>query len=745
MIKNESLHLLKKMNPTSLIRSFLGFGCSVGLLGAATFSPLLRVDQFGYPETATKVAVLADPVEGFNATESYTPGNTLEVRRVADDAVVFSGAPVAWNGGAVHAQSGDRVWWFDFSSVQTPGDYYVFDPSQDLASDDFTISDTVYLEILKQAVRMYFYQRSGFAKDAAYAGADWSDDAAFMGPNQDTECRARSDFLNEDLIRDLHGGWFDAGDFNKYTLWGARVVVDLLLAYDYYPHVFLDDYNIPESGNGIPDLLDEVKWEMDWLLRMQEDSGAVLGKVAVSGHQSASPASATTTRRYYGPVSTEATAACAGAFALGSKLFAEVGMDDYAATLRTAALKAWDWSQANPDFAYDDLDFGSADPTTDDYGRLVIRMGAAVHLFDLTGESRFRDFFDQNYEQSHAIQWWYFYPFEAQHQNNLVHYCTLEGATPSVVATIKGRMASSIDHEDYMQAITAQSDAYRAYLKDNDYTWGSNSIKSRNGTIYLNMNWLGVAPERATTFREVAAGYVHYLHGVNPMGKVMLTNMYDFGAVDSVNEMYHNWFGQGTDWDNVFTSPYGPPPGYLVGGPNKDYTGSLSEIKNQPIQKRYQDFNDGYPKNSWEITEPAIYYQSSYIRLLAAFIEASGYEMWRDQRDWAGTPPAEQSPEADPDGDQWSNFWEYASGEDPLQTGGTRFPELRIENGQTVMQLRNARPELEYRLEVSSDLDTWSEAAQAWRSDSDGEVRWTMPDDATRFLRPAAAEHSTLP
>ena len=84
-------------------------------------SEFIKIDQFGYRPNDQKIAVMSDPQTGFNAALSFTPGPTYEVRNWTTNAVVFSGTPVAWNGGATHSQSGDKVWWFDFSSVTTPG------------------------------------------------------------------------------------------------------------------------------------------------------------------------------------------------------------------------------------------------------------------------------------------------------------------------------------------------------------------------------------------------------------------------------------------------------------------------------------------------------------------------------------------------------------------------------------------------------------------------------------------------
>jgi hypothetical protein len=136
-------------------------------------------------------------------------------------------------------------------------------------------------------------------------------------------------------------------------------------------------------------------------------------------------------------------------------------------------------------------------------------------------------------------------------------------------------------------------------------------------------------PANAKDYRDASEGYIHYMHGVNPLGMVMLTNMYDYGAEKSVNEIYHGWFHDGTDFDNALSSLYGPPPGYVTGGPNPtyepdaSYPGDIIPPQNQPIQKSYKDWNTSWPENSWEITEPAIYYQAAYIKLLSKFVSST--------------------------------------------------------------------------------------------------------------------------
>jgi hypothetical protein len=145
-----------------LTTSYFSFAIPPG-----TFSKHIKIDQFGYLPNSKKVAVIVDPQVGYNAAESFNPStgaNQYQVRRWADDVVVLSGTLTAWNGGATHVQSGDRGWWFDFSSVTTEGSFYIYDVARAVGSYRFEIGGNVYGTLLKHAARMYFYQRVNQAK-----------------------------------------------------------------------------------------------------------------------------------------------------------------------------------------------------------------------------------------------------------------------------------------------------------------------------------------------------------------------------------------------------------------------------------------------------------------------------------------------------------------------------------------------------------------------------------------------------
>lgn len=612
--------------------------------GPVTVDNHIKIDQFGYRTNDKKIAVISNPQTGYNSTNTFTPGTSYQVRRWSDDAVIFSGSPSSWNGGATHTQSGDKVWWFDFSSCTTPDSYYVFDVTNNVGSYKFDISDCVYLTTMKQALRTYYYQRCGTPKVAPYAQSGWTDVSCHIGSLQDKDCRLYNN-TNSSTSKDLSGGWHDAGDYNKYVNFTFETMLDLMLAYSQNPTIWGDDYNIPESVNGIPDLLDEVKYELDWLLKMQNSDGSELSIVGEANSGSGSPPSSDNSQRVYGPATTSASFSASALFALGAIQYANIGQTAYANTLQTAAIKAWNWAVANPNVTFNNTGLiGAGEQEVSIYERSIRQMAAAVFLFANTGNTTYKTFIDNNYTQMHLIAWGYAYPFESGQQDMLLYYASLSNATVSVATAIKNAYKNSMQsgNTDNLPAYTNQTDAYRAYLSNNNYTWGSNTTKGRQGIMFGNMISYNLDVVNNTNYLNAALGFVNYFHGVNPTAFCYLSNMGNYGAENSINEFYHSWFADGSSlWDRVGTSTYGPAPGYVPGGPNPTYavdgccpagcaslnslcnTALVTPPLNQPVQKSYKDWNTSWPQNSWTITEPGIYTEASYIRLLSRFVSLS--------------------------------------------------------------------------------------------------------------------------
>ncbi len=604
-------------------------------------SPFIKVDQFGYLSASKKVAIISNPQGGFNAAQSFSPGtgtNQYQVRRWSNNVAVLIGSLQQWNNGQIHAQSGDQGWWFDFSDVTTPGSYYIYDTKNQVGSYRFEIGTKVYDKVLKQAVRMFYYQRVNYAKRATHAGK-WADGAAFDGPNQDRAARSVNDKGNPNTARDLHGGWFDAGDLNKYTTLAFDPVLQMLEAYRLNPTVFKDNYNIPESGNGVPDLLDEVKYEIDWLTRMQDATGTngLMLKVGVIDHNDVSPPSQDARPRYYVGECTSATIAGAGALALGGLVYRALpqpGLAAYGNNLVARAELAWERARvATQNYTVFQTECDSQEIKAGDADRSAQRQKnnlatAAVYLYEATGKPTYRTYVENHYAQVNAFIVGPSWPYEVANSFALLHYTTLPGVSSTVAQIIINRKASkqpAHNITDYQ----AKTDLYRAFMADRAYHWGSNYIRSNSGNVLLDFNSFDINKSDKAVYREAAEEYIHWLHGANPLGLVMLSNMYGYGAERSANEISHAWFDNGTKYDNAQTSSVGPAPGYLTGGPNKDYPlAAFSPPYGQPPQKAYRDWNTSWngslDEAAYQITEPAIYYQGGYVALLSRIIATGG-------------------------------------------------------------------------------------------------------------------------
>jgi hypothetical protein len=633
------------------------------------YTDFIVIDQFGYLPDSQKTAVIRNPKEGVDSNLSFNPGTVYHVIKEnggTSSQLAYQGAPV--HKFALDEDTGDEIWWFDFSSVTEPGRYYILDVQRNVRSFSFSIADNVYNEALKHAVRMFYYQRAAFSKEAKFAGEGWADGASHL---QSKQARYFYDRNNAATERDLSGGWYDAGDYNKYTAWTAQYIESMLESYRENPDVFGDNYNIPESGNGIPDIIDEVRFGMEHLLRKQNDSsfqltvrptgypnitnfdGSMISVLGVAHNPNSGPVapSQVTGASLYGPPNTTATYAAARAFALGGVVFEEWDKE-FAETLRNAATRAWNWAEANPNVMFQNnvasnnsqgLAAGGQEIESDSTAsRRENRAKAGLYMYEMTGNTSYLQPFEQNYEDFPPFSWWHLDHYRTNQILMYLQYINLDSANPTIVTAIRNRLNHGFNSSYSPNLIT---DGYRSFL--NDYPWGSNRAKSEMGITLHAWAENNMIPARNQELINAANDYVHYIHGVNPFNRVYLTNMNSYGAGKSLTSIYHEWFAPGSRWSKVGVSEVGPAPGYLAGGPNAGFNIERGDTNQQfpnnfwgytltphelqlathirnnlvgsPPAKMYMDINDGWPINTWEITEPHGGYQVAYIRLLSKF------------------------------------------------------------------------------------------------------------------------------
>jgi hypothetical protein len=585
-------------------------------------SQQIMVDQFGFRPADEKVAIFASPQEGFNAGTKYAPPAKASVRRADTGEDVLTVELKSWGNGQTDKTSGDKVWQADISALKAPGTYYMYDPENRVRSYTFRIADDVYLPVLKAAVRAYFYQRCGGDLPAANGGT-WNHPACHVGDKQDLTAELYTDGQAKGAPRDVHGGWHDAGDYNRYVPFTLDVVIPLLMAYESNPAAFGDDWNIPESGNGLPDILDEVGYECDWLLRMQLPDGSVCNRVTARGYkQGVSPEKDSATVRYYTQPTTWGTATFAADIACYARALAKFPKEaERVKALRAAAEKAWAFLEANPGMKpTDGSDHGRPSDAAGDAGcdgkagDTDRRVLAAVQLWLMDPQAKYEDFFKKFHKDMSAPTW--------------IQYALAPKADAALAGDVRAAI-KKVSDDMVIGPRKAARDAYRAYMPG--YWWGCNQSVSESGYRSVYAGKLGAGGAAEPEYRAAAEEYLHYLHGRNPLCFIFLTNMGPKGAkLSEANGAmcpFHYWFGAGTQWNGPST--LGPAPGLLEGGPNNGSGGApdwLSPPAKQPPSKSFKDWagnwNEAHhtTENSWAYTEPAIYYQARYVLLVAQFV-----------------------------------------------------------------------------------------------------------------------------
>ncbi len=628
---------------------FLVLG-SASLFGQAinTKKNYIRIDQFGYPITAKKKAIIAKAMEGFNAGAGIDLDATVPVvlRKVSDDTVAFEAMATLWNDGGTDALSGDSGWWFDFSKHCAAGTYYIEateEGGNKVASNVFEISNSVYDNILRVAVETFYYQRMAQDKTGAYgSGSRWTDGPWYLGAGQDTEAK----YLYGEETKDVSGGWIDAGDPNKYITFATTPVHQLLTTYQQHPELWNRlELRIPENTNALPDLLDEIKWELDWIQKMQNEDGTVHSKAGIrEDFNYVSPPSSDTRERWYAQTCPAAAITASGMMAHGAVVLRDFPSEAaYAETLLNRAELAWQAYTNAPDKAAicdnGEIEAGDADGPGDHYlsENVAEAVTAAVYLYEATGKAEYNDFVIANYNTVRPFVSGDWGVYRAHQSEAILYYTTLPNADGATANAIRSHKESARTREARGYVLNDDQDFYQV----NPYflNWGSNALLARQATDNYDYLNYGLDEGAHSEYEKTADGILHYFHGSNPLGMVFLSNMYDYGAEFSSDELWHTWFVPGGAYDGT-ANGVGPAPGFITGGVNPLANGGTkialggvvyqnASLGDQPGLKAYSDENNyigGASESPWALVEPAIYYQSSYIKLLANYVARNGGE-----------------------------------------------------------------------------------------------------------------------
>lgn len=522
------------------------------------------VNEVGYYSTATKRA------------------NAVNVKKVSlfkEDGSLVKEYDV--NEYSFEKLSGEDTAVIDFSDITEEGKYY-FSDNTGSESCHFAISQNPYSELSKAALKMFYFQRCGCELKEEYAGL-YTHKPCHISPVKY--------IYDTSKTFECNGGWHDAGDFGRYVTAGCVALAHLLYAFKLNPDAFKEEINIPESGNGIPDILNECRYELEWILKMQTSDGGVYHKCTSMTHTGFlmpedDPLPFITT-----PVSSIATADFAATCALAYGVYSDFDKD-FADRLKAAAFKAAKWLEVHPMLVFDE----PKDCTTGGYGDLCDldeRLWAETELYlidkDVKRINRINIYLDMNLNFT-SLGWMDVGGFAA--------LCVLSDVTAFPAIIYDQFKCVMIDEADRLLKVS-KANSYNVSMHPYNFKWGSNMVLLTGAMVLCIANNI----TGNNKYSEVIRFQIDYLLGRNAMDTSYVTGFGDHA--------FKNPHNRPTASDNIED----PIPGYVSGGPNQNHCDdySLANIKKDTApMKCYVDHIDSFSTN--EIT---IYWNSPLIFILA--------------------------------------------------------------------------------------------------------------------------------
>ena len=560
------------------------------MLAASVFAAAptldIKVDQVGYLINAAKVALVV----------AKAPAREFTLNQSKTGKVVFQGRlsePME------DSDSADRVQSADFTSWITPGSYYVDVPGVG-RSWDFEIGSNVYAKTWRLAMRSYYGQRCGAAVDlgpefptykhaACHAEGAYQASSGKSGPHAST------------------GGWHDAGDYGRYVVNSGISTGTPLWTYEMYaPKVRSVNLAIPESNDAVPDILNEIKWNLDWMLTMQDSDGGVWHKQTSEKFPGfVMPEQDKTVSYVIGTGKEPFKSSCAtGDFAAVMAVAGRVYVPfnpAFATRAVAAAEKAWAWLEKYPNVTFQN----PPGVETGGYGDGKCgdeRLWAAAELFRTTAKDDYNKYFVQNYAAFRLP------PDKAQPPDwpnvgflGFWTYAMAKGAEPTVVNNIRHDAIANAD--DILRRTVANG--YRTSMLQRDYVWGSNSVVANYGMQLLITDSL----VHNARYRAAAIEDLHYLLGRNPFSLSFVTQV----GANPVKHPHHRPSGADSNAE--------PWPGLLAGGPSRFRLDPVMRAKlaaDLPPAKMFLDDQEAYAAN-----EVAINWNAPLVFLLAGALESN--------------------------------------------------------------------------------------------------------------------------
>ena len=527
--------------------------------------PDINIDQLGYLPDDKKVAIF----RGDNVDKSF------ELIDTKTNKSVFTGDITGSN---ENKSAGETNYYGDFSSFKTEGTYLI--KTKNLGeSYKFQIGKDVYNNAYGDVVKMLYLQRCGTELTKDLAGD-------FAHP----VCHnTQATIFGTNTKLDVSGGWHDAGDYGRYVVAGAKTVADLLLSYNNNPSSFADNSGIPESGNKVPDILDEAKYELSWLLKMQDKtSGGVYHKVSCANFPKDVLPNEETEPLIISPISYAATADFAAVMAMSSSYYKQYDAA-FAKKCLDAAEKAYAYLET------DKYPSGFTNPegiVTGEYGDSQMtdeKYWSSVELYKATGNKKYHDAVIAQVSSYVPVG----FGWADMGYYGSVAYLTMP--TDKTDKATYDKIKSSYFDEVNKIVANSKKDGYLISI-GNSYPWGSNLSVANNAMQLLIADKIQPNPE----YKQIVKDHLHYCFGRNPMSTCYVTG---YGTISPLHPHHR-----------PSTAISKAMPGMIVGGPDSNLEDPFAKavLADTPAAKCYVDNVQSFSTN--EIT---IYWNSPLIFVMS--------------------------------------------------------------------------------------------------------------------------------
>ncbi len=492
----------------------------------------------------------------------------------------------------------------DFSALQKKGRFMLAVPGAG-RSYTFEIGDNAAAQTAIASLKGYYYQRASMPLEERYAGT-WHRPAGHPDTAVLIHASAADGHRPEGAVIAASGGWYDAGDYNKYIVNSGITMGTLLAAYEDFPAWFKNvRTNIPESGNAVPDLLDEVIYNLRWMLTMQSpDDGGVYHKCTNATFDKMIMPAMATAPRYVVQKSTAAALDFAAVTAQAARVLRafEKELPGLADSCRRAAGKAWEWAVQHPAVTYEqdrlNEQFKPA-ISTGAYGDRHFAdewLWAAAELYVTTRQEQYRAVVERHLNDSVGLPTW--------SNVGMLAYYTLLRQGNRLAAPLKSRVISMADR--YIEK--AQNNAFGTVMGQSarDFNWGGNANAANQG-ILLVRAYLLTGNKK---YIDYALTNFDYLLGRNATGYSFVT------GVGSKTPMFPH------HRPSIADGIAAPVPGLLAGGPNKGMQDKCVYAFTE-TETAYEDVECSYASNEIAINwnAPLVYLAHA----LEALKEKVGY------------------------------------------------------------------------------------------------------------------------